>query len=255
MSTQNNNAFKLLLGLNGDWHLQQIRLSRDGGSLELLVGRMKKKAGNWFGKEQWEMVDGPRHVWRHLDFGGMPTYVHAVLDGDATLYEQTWAAPRDQAFTRAMASYLVELLCSGADLGSVCKLHRIDLDTLWRFRFSLDRSGASLLVEPSALQRLRSHESTLRQMALTEVTPKARSSASPIPGPESAVWVLIGSGEAPLQTNVFALRLLLARLRTEVESSLDDATRRLKCAKLHRYFTNNAAQLGDEIKQLKEIAL
>ncbi|QNP49415.1 hypothetical protein [Diaphorobacter aerolatus] len=254
MSSQNNNAFKLLLGLSGDWNLHQIRLSRDGSALELLVGRVKKVT-HWFGKEQWENVDGPRHAWRHLDFGGMPTYVHAVLDGDEKLFEQTWAGPRDQAFTRAMASYLVELLCSGADLGSICKLHRIDLDTLWRFRFSLDRTGgASLPVEPAALQRLRSHESTMRQMALTEVTQKAAAS-SPIPGADSPIWTLIGSGEAPLQTNVFALRLLLARLRTEVEASSDEATRRLKCAKLHRYFTNNATQLADEINQLKVIAI
>lgn len=254
MST-NNNAFKLILGLSGDWHLQHIRLSKAGDALEFMVGRVKTSK-SWLGREQREVINGPRHAWRHLDFGGMPTYVYAVVDGDDALFEQSWAGPRSQAFTRAMASYLVELMCSGADLGSICKLHRIDLDTLWRFRFSLEHAADDSVLEPGALQRLRQHESTLRQQAAAPNAPRAAArSGTQIPGPESPVWQLVASGEAQLQTNVFALRLLLARLRSEIEAIVDPRERQLKCAKLHRYFTNNIAQLADELRQVKEFVL
>ena len=246
-----SNALRQVLGLTGEWHIQQVRLSDDGGNFDIMVGRIRK-ISSWLGQDRWVAVDGPRHTWRHLDFGGLPTFIHAVTDGDASLFEQSWAAPQDQRFSRAMASYLVELLCSGAELGSICKLHRIDLDTLWRFRFSLDKAGASLL-EPEALIRLRQRESTRRQLA--EQPPASVALAPSIPGPESQVWQQIAAGEVDLKTDTLALRLLLAPLRGELNAVTDQEVRKLKSAKLQRYFSNNAGQLQAELKQLKELAV
>lgn len=248
-----SNALRQVLGLTGDWHVQQIRMSGDGGAFEILVGRIRMESSGWLGQKHWVAVDGPRHGWRHLDFGGLPTYVYAVVDGDDSLFEQPWAAPKDQRFTRAMASYLVELLCSGADLGSICKMHRIDLDTLWRFRFSLDKAGAASLMEPEALIRLRQRESSRRQM----VEPAVQSAlATPaVPDANAEIWQQIATGELPLQTDTLALRLLLARLRSDLHNVTDPEVAQLKCAKLHRYFSNNAGQLQAELNQLKELAV
>ena len=237
-------ALSRVLALEPDWHLQHVRMSRNGQALELLVGRMRKQS-NWLGQTRWEPVEGPRHVWRHLDFGGLPTYVHAVLDDDPLLFEQPWAAHLEQHFSRAMASHLVELLCSGAELGAICRLQHIELDALWRFRFALDRKTASLL-EPTALDRLRQHEALLRQRAQARETHLAVL----VPAAASPVWLQLASGEAPLDTQVFALRLLLARLRTELALANDPEVRLLKCAKLHRYFTNNANQLCAYLDQI-----
>ena len=247
-----SNALRQVLGLTGDWHVQQIRMSGDGGAFEIMVGRIRQVSG-WLGQKTWVAVDGPRHGWRHLDFGGLPTYVYAVLDGDESLFEQPWAAPREQRFSRAMASYLVELLCSGAELGSICKMHRIDLDTLWRFRFSLDNVGAASLMEPEALIRLRQRETARRQML--ETSPPTAMPVPAVPNADAEIWQQIATGEVPLQTDTLALRLLLARLRSDLNTVTDPEVAQLKCAKLHRYFSNNAGQLQAELNQLKELAV
>ena len=239
----------LALGLRDPWALHEIRLGADKRSLEVHVGTAETRT-DWLGRAQRKPVHGShKQVWRHLDIAGMPTFIHASVDDARALENQSWAAPGGQAFTRAMGSHLVELLCSGMDLGVICKLHNLNLDTLWRFKIAAEHDRAALL-SAGASERLKVRNAPRKRVAAA-ATPA--SGAAAVPPADSPIWRRLARGELSLETEVLGLRLLLASIRNDVLSSDDPKTREQKTAKLHRYFEKNAHQLGAELKQVNEV--
>lgn len=246
-ATASSSTFSGLLGLREPWRIQAVRTAADRKSLELHIG-ITEIHKDWLGRTTYKAVEAPKQVWRHLDVVGVPTYVHVYDNGTPDLDQQSWAAPIGQPFTSAMASHLVELLCSGMDLGAICKVHDINLEVLWRFKVAAEHERVALLPWTSA--------SALKNKGQRRASGSAKSAASgaaTVPAPDSGVWKRLATGQQELETDVLGLRLLLARTKSDFNDAQDDESRERKLGKLHRYFEKNAQQLAHELGQLNEV--
>ena len=247
-ATASSSTFSGLLGLREPWRIQAVRTAADRKSLELHIG-IREVHKDWLGRTYYKPVEAPKQVWRHLDVIGVPTYVHVYDNGTPDLDQQPWAAPIGQPFTRAMASHLVELLCSGMDLGAICKVHDINLEMLWRFKVAAEHERVALLPWTSA--------SALKNKGQRRTASGGKGTASgsaTVPASDAAIWKRLATGQQELETDILGLRLLLARTKSEFNEAQDEEARERRLSKLHRYFEKNAQQLGQELEQLNGVA-
>ena len=73
-----------------------------------------------------------------------------------------------------------------------------------------------------------------------------------LPEPSDPLWMALLDGRCELDVRVLGLRLLLAKLRTQIQALSDDEVRMLKLVELHRYFTRHQSALGHEIAQIRD---
>lgn len=73
-----------------------------------------------------------------------------------------------------------------------------------------------------------------------------------LPEPSDPLWMAVLEGRCELNVRALGLRLLLAKLRTQINVISDDDVRMLKLVELHRYFTRHQAALDHEIAQLRD---
>ena len=241
-TTVSSSTFTGLLGLREPWRIQAVRMAPDRKSLELHIG-ISEVHKDWLGRTHYKAVEAPKQVWRHLDVVGVPAYLHVYDNGTPDLDQQSWAAPLGQTFTRAMASHLVELLCSGMDIGAICKIHDINLEVLWRFKVAAERERVALLPWTSS-DALKKSQGPRRKSGAVRAT------GAVVPPVDSLVWKRLATGEQALDTDVLGLRLLLARTKTDFRDAENNEARDRKLSKLHQYFEKNARQLANEIGQL-----
>jgi hypothetical protein len=72
-----------------------------------------------------------------------------------------------------------------------------------------------------------------------------------VPDVTDPVWMQLVNGEMKLDIRVLSLKLMLTRVRSQLEVISDDEVRLLKLRDLHRYFVKNERVLGHELAQLK----
>jgi hypothetical protein len=65
------------------------------------------------------------------------------------------------------------------------------------------------------------------------------------------VWLKLIEGQVDLDIRALSLKLLMTRLRSQLEVITDEEVRMLKLRELHRYFVKNARMLGHELSQLR----
>ena len=246
-ATASSSTFSGLLGLRDPWRIQAVRTAADRKSLELHIG-ISEVHKDWLGRTYYKAVEAPKQVWRHLDVIGVPTFVHVYDNGTPELEQQAWAAPIGQPFTRALASHLVEMLCSGMDLGAICKVHDINLEVLWRFKVAAEHERVALLPGTST--------TALKNKGQRRSSGSAKSAGGTtfvVPAPDATIWKRLAAGQQALETDVLGLRLLLARTKSDFNDAQDEESRERKLGKLHRYFEKNAQQLTHELEQLNGV--
>lgn len=72
-----------------------------------------------------------------------------------------------------------------------------------------------------------------------------------LPEASDPLWLALIEGDAEIDVRVLGLRLLLVKLRTQLQNAGDDDLRMVKLVELHRYFSRNQLSLGHEIAQIQ----
>jgi hypothetical protein len=82
-------------------------------------------------------------------------------------------------------------------------------------------------------------------------THRRRPTSGDIPDVSDPVWLKLIEGQVDLDIRALSLKLLMTRLRSQLEVITDEEVRMLKLRELHRYFVKNARMLGHELSQLR----
>ena len=72
-----------------------------------------------------------------------------------------------------------------------------------------------------------------------------------MPDVTDPVWLRLLDGDLSLDIKVLSLKLMLTKLRSQLDLIHDEEVRLLKLKELHRYFVKNERVLNHELAQLR----
>lgn len=102
-------------------------------------------------------------------------------------------------------------------------------------------------------QTVLGHELAQLQAVLragTPATAPAAGARGALPAVTDPLWMELLQGQRALEVRALGLKLLLSKLRGQIDRIQDDELRMVKLVELHRYFERNQAMLGHELAQI-----
>ena len=227
-----------LLQLNEPWTVRDFRFDPDARKLDAWIGVEPPRG--WFARVRRQPAEGPERVWRHTDLAGWRCHVHVQAPVGADLSALPWAGTVDMPFSQALSKHVFALFNEGVPLNGICSITGIPLQELWKFKYSLDQ-GKTAIAAPSSQPVDLAPAGTVAPAAL----------AGDIPDLTDPVWLKLIEGQVDLDIRALSLKLLMTRLRSQLEVITDEEVRMLKLRELHRYFVKNSRMLGHELSQLR----
>jgi len=223
-----------VLELEQPWQILQIRDDLRSRQIDVWVGTEPPKKSWIFGRKP-PAEEAREYVWRHANLGTMRCVVHASIPVRANTANLPWCGKADMPFTRAMALQVATMISQGMSLQRVCVVLDMPVEELWKFRRRLDSGQGGLATDGP-----------------TATTP-AKQSGSPglVADPDDPVWEKLLDGSANIDIRILSLKLLLTKMREQMQAITDQEVRLLKRYELQRYFARNEKQLGHELAQLR----
>lgn len=246
-----------LLLIDGPWEISDYQLDLRKRRCDVWIGPQIQRG--WLGRPRKSApTRSTQHTWQHLPFGSLRFVLHvtvpAASEGEA---RPPWMGDPGMPFTGALAQQVFFFFNEGLSLQSVCTLMKLSLNDVWRYRFALDNGLAQVQAAPAASGATQRPPSpagngdarhSAAQQASTTAGPAANGSVPDVTDP---VWLQLANGSLPLDIKVLSLKLMLTRVRSQLELISDDEVRLLKLRDLHRYFVKNERVLSHELSQLK----
>lgn len=222
-----------LLRLDEPWAVTRCETHRALKRYDLWIALEEPRG--WFGLGRKPARPTESRSWRHVNFGEWQVHVHVAQPQGADLSRLAWAGEKDLPFTRALSQQIFGLLKAGCSFQAVGELLEVPQAEVWRFRYFLDhgRWGGA---EPPA-------------QAAATAAPEA--AADGLPSASDPVWLAVLEGRRPLDVRTLGLKLLLTRLRAQLDLTPDPAGRQLKVQEFHRYFSKNRHLLAFELDQIR----
>lgn len=257
---QDLELFKQLLGLQDPWQVEMVEVDTPSHRLDIYVGfTPAKKKGLFKGSEQARcpecQTDLPRTgdydavTLRHLPIAGLRAYLH-VPPGDAVKCEREscacrhpWANPGSR-FTQAMESYIIDALQSAQSNQAAAKMAGI---TSAEAREISEASG----VAPTAAEPATTADASADLEGFDDYQAYDLLESGDVPGVDNSGWQRLIKGEIPVQTDSVALRMLLQRVRGQVEKNPGEETRRAGAQMLRQFFIKNQQLLRHELDMIK----
>lgn len=239
-------VLKSLLQIDQPWAVQDYTFDPRRRTLEVTIGRDVGR--NWFSFGRAHEEDIEEYTWRHVNLAGWHTSVRLRLPVGSDLPEKPWCGDQQHPFTRGLATRVFVLFNEGLTLRSICSVLELPLDAVWKYRCALDsgRSGSAAEAGPSEPINTKSAP-LAAQHALNEDTHR-----DTIPDPSEPVWLALIEGGIELDIRMLSLKLLLTKIRTQLEVIRDDEVRMMKLREVHRYFVKNERTLAYELDQIRK---
>lgn len=239
-------VLKSLLQIDQPWAVQDYTFDPRRRTLEVTVGRDAGR--NWFSFGRAHDDDIEEYSWRHVNLAGWHTSVRLRLPVGSELPAKPWCGDREHPFTRGLATRVFVLFNEGLTLRSICSVLELPLDAVWKYRCALDsgRSGGTAEAASSAPVNTKSAPAAAHH-ALHE-----DSHRDSIPDPSEPVWLALIEGGIELDIRMLSLKLLLTKIRTQLEVIRDDEVRMMKLREVHRYFVKNERTLAYELDQIRK---
>ena len=231
-----------LLLIERPWEVREYRLDVRRRRCDVWISQEPERG--WFGRAK-AAPAGDMAVWQHLAIGPVRFHLHVTLPLGFESKGFGWMGETGMPFTRALAARVFALFGEGVSLQSVCTLLDLSLQDVWRYRYALDtgRAGGG---EPDAPAR----PSAAAQAPAVPSADPAPASAL-VPDVTDPVWLRLLDGDMSLDIKVLSLKLMLTRLRSQLDLIHDEEVRMLKLKELHRYFVKNERVLTHELDQLR----
>lgn len=247
--------FNKLLQVEPPWAVRNIRVNEADRRVDVSIGVELPRS--WFGLGRKAVGGETEKTWRHVNIGAYHCYVHVFMPKGVKLAKEPWAGDDDITFTRAMSKQVFVLLSEGVNYNGICTLLEVAFNDLWKFKFALDSGRAGVeqkgaKTPEAARPEMRAASAAPAGVATPDLPPQAADSESEsVPDATDPVWQELAEGRFNLDIRVLSLKLLLTRMRSQMEVIHDSDVRLLKLRELHRYFLKNERMLGHELGQLR----
>lgn len=229
-----------LLLIERPWEVRDYRLDVRKRRCDVWIGQEPERG--WFGRPK-AAPAGELAVWQHLAIGPVRFHLHVTVPHGFESRGIGWMGDAGMPFTRALAARVFALFGEGVPLQSVCTLLDLSLQDVWRYRYALDTGragGAEPVARPAE---------PAPAPAATRAGPAPASTA--VPDVTDPVWLRLLDGDLSLDIKVLSLKLMLTKLRSQLDLIHDEEVRLLKLKELHRYFVKNERVLTHELDQLR----
>ncbi|WP_428420877.1 hypothetical protein [Methylibium sp.] len=238
-----------LLLIDGPWEISDYQLDLRKRRCDVWIGPQVERG--WFGRPKKGVpVRVQQHMWQHLSLGPVRFFLHVSLPTTSELDKLPWMGDVGLPFTAALAQQVFAFFNEGVSLQSICSLLRLSLNDVWRYRFALDNGRAQV---QSAEAPARPQAAPAAASAAVAAAPPTETpgSADTVPDVTDPIWLRLVNGDLQLDIRVLSLKLMLTRVRSQLDLISDDEVRLLKLRDLHRYFVKNERVLSHELSQLK----
>jgi len=233
-----------LLQLNNRGTVREFRFDPGARRVDAWIGLEVQRGWFGLGRKQADQ-EGAERVWRHIDLAGWRCHLHVLAPASADLSALPWAGPADMPFSQALSKQVFALFNEGVSLNGICAITGIPLQELWKFKFALDQ-GKTAITDPARVAA-----AAQAAVAGDAAAPASAASDDDVPDVADPVWLQLIEGRRDIDIRALSLKLLMTRLRSQMEVITDDEVRMLKLRELHRYFVKNARMLGHELAQLR----
>lgn len=237
-----------LLSIGNGWEVSDYELDLRKQRCDVWVAPQVERG--WFGRPKAAAGRTEQHVWRHLAFGRTRFVIHVTAPEGADLTRMIWAGDPGMPFTRALAQHVFLMFNEGLSIEAICKLHGLSLNDVWKYRFAVD--NGLVHIQGGAATPPAAVAAPATVPVQRAVAPAATETASDsVPDVADPVWMQLASGELKLDIRVLSLKLMLTKVRSQLEVIHDDEIRMLKLRDLHRYFLKNERALSYELAQIR----
>lgn len=237
---------KSILGIKAPWDVQKIKVDQSAKRVDIWIGLTNKagllsRAGKLINQQD-------ESTWRHLNMLNHHVYIHCDDQEieQASAKNLAWLGQPGLNLTRAMAKRVVRLLSEGTSYSAVCMILELQLGDIWPIKRALDE-GRLLLGG--------------KKVTVKNKKPEAGGDAATdgqedtnIPQIEDQVWEKIAAGELDSHIRPLALKLLITKVRNQLNNIHEQESRIVKLNEVRRYFVKHQRTLESEIDQLKAIA-
>ncbi|MEJ2045228.1 MAG: hypothetical protein P8X74_19060 [Reinekea sp.] len=231
--SNNNDTWAQLLNLNAPWHIQQTKTNEQEKRYDIWISSESKK--RWFSLSR--RLEAEHFSWRHINIGKWQVHLHVTMARNVKAEELPWAGKPDIHFTHEFTSQILDFMKIGLSLKHIGQLLNITLPELWRLRYAID-NGQLNFPKTESIQ----------------IPPEVEADDTDIPSINSPVWIALVENRIEIKVQALALKMLLSRLRVQLENISDNEIRELKLQELHNYFVKNKQMLTSELAQLREEA-
>lgn len=208
-------------------------------------------------------ASAPRPIPAQLPPGAFATAAPAGLPAEDSVLWMTLLLGRLNLDVRTLSlKLLLTKLQTEARQHQDPDLHRHAAQSLYRYfaknhtmlAFEVAQLRAlapSPVPPPAAATSARLHDGAVAAM------PPVPSVADPdaLPDASDPLWLALLQGQRDLDVRTLSLKLLLTKLRSQINVIHDDDVRMLKLVELHRFFERHRAMLGHEIAQINRWTL
>lgn len=212
------------LDIQAPWQISHLIADPATRRVDLWVTLQPQRSGWFFGSRQQTPTPG-LPIWRHLNLGLYSCHIHANPRETGWHNQLPWLGEEGQPFSRALGQQIAGHFKAGLGIPAICPLLDIPPADLWKFKHHLDQG-------------------------LTALGPAAQPSAANVPDADHPIWLALLDGSRQLDIRVLSLKLLLTKLRDQVQRINDSQVRVLKAHELQRYFVRHAHLLTHELAQL-----
>lgn len=239
-----------LLQIEEPWAVREYRVDGRNRRCDVWIGIEVQRG--WFGIQKKNVVEElPEVTWRHVPFGNMHIHVHVSVPVRADISKLAWVGDEGLPFTRALARQVFAMFNEGVSLRGICALLDIPLNDVWRYRFALDNGKVGVKQQGQSIATPSVAPVSSQPTAAAAVMAQEGLSSEAVPDVSDPIWMRLIAGDQPLDIRVLSLKLLLTRVRSQLEVISDDEVRMLKLRELHRYFVKNERMLGHELSQMR----
>lgn len=243
-----------LLSIGSGWDVSDYELDLRKQRCDVWVAPQVERG--WFGRPRRNSAERTeQHVWRHLAFGRTRFVIHVSAPAGSDLSRMIWAGDPGMPFTRALAQHVFLMFNEGLSIEAICKLHGLSLNDVWKYRFAVDNGlvhiQAGAATPPAAVAPAAVSAQPAANPAATAAAQLVAAGSETVPDVADPVWMQLASGELKLDIRVLSLKLMLTKVRSQLEVIHDDEIRMLKLRDLHRYFLKNERALSYELAQIR----
>lgn len=244
-----------LLLIERPWEVREYRLDVRKRRCDVWIAPEVERG--WFGRPK-SAPTGETAVWQHLAVGPTRFHLHVTIPPGFDTKGIAWMGETGMPFTRALAAQVFALFGEGVSLQSMCTLLDLSLQDVWSYRYALDNgraggTGLAAAARAPAPAAAPTSAPARAEPAAAAPEPLAEPVAadSRVPDIADPVWLRLLSGDLKLDIKVLSLKLMLAKLRSQMDVIQDEEVRQMKLKELHRYFVKNERVLIHELNQLR----
>ncbi len=234
---------RMLMQVSEPWAVREYKVDLRNRRCDVWIGVEEPRG--WFGRSKKSVQETRDGVWRHVNFGSMSVYMHVAAPLGADLSSLGWVGDDGLPFTRDLAKQVFALFSEGVTLRAICALLDIPLSDVWRYRFALDNGKVGVAQAEAEAPKV------TRNVAAAAAVAQESANSESVPDVGDPVWTRLATGDMNLDIRVLSLKLMLSRMRSQLDVISDDEVRMLKLRELHRYFVKNERMLTHELAQLR----